>query len=311
MFNVSVHKFISNKWIEENTSGYAFITGKSYNFDPNSKVSFLNIWELTICSKNDINNIDNEIFFNKIITKNLNIEYKDNKKTVGYTVRLTDGNYKLGIKFDANSNESFERFKEEITKKQNMSSDIIYYDSGNIHMLGQFVEDLADGQGTEFYDTLDYQVKYCGEFENGIYDGSGTFFSSNGKIELEANSISRGLPNGLCKLIIRCKDEEQPLIRRFRYNKDLNFGCDTDSIEFCYSVAKHFYPNLDQIVYDSLSLEQKIDTINDKLNLLLDLKNREITALETNKGLLNKLVEYFWKSLGYKPIEVLDEDLSL
>jgi hypothetical protein len=54
-----------------------------------------------------------------------------------------------------------------------------------------------------YYNIVGNHIKYTGEFESGLYDGSGKFYSTDGKIYLSVNNISSGIPISTGKLYIK------------------------------------------------------------------------------------------------------------
>jgi len=278
---ISIYKFNDNKWkfIED---GYAFISEKSYG--P----------VLNIRNKESYNDNDNVVYLDKIITSDLDIKYKVSDNNSGFTIRF-EGDNKIGIKFDKSSSQSFEQFKADLTKHINTSYVVLNYDSGNIQYSGQFVDGKVDGIGTEFYDTPEQKIKYQGEFEDNLYDGSGVFFSYDGSLEIKINNISRGLPNGKVKLTIH-RNKRKKIIKNFNYRSlQMEEEITANGNDFCEKIARYLFPELDNLLFEAYTIEEKIDEINRKMDILLDDRTREIIELErANRGYLQKLVGYFW-----------------
>jgi len=269
-----------SKWqyIED---GFALILEKSYG--PT----------LVVRSKEKSTDIDNVNYLDAIISEDLNYEYKDSENNSGYTARFNVFDKKIGIKFDDASSQAFEEFKIQLSKQIDTKYKTLYYDSGNLQYSGQFVEDDVTGTGTEFFDTPEQKVKYHGELEDNLYDGAGNFYSCDGGIEIIANNISRGLPNGKVKLIIHRKDKDN-IIKTFDYRSQ-SFDVLPGDVNFCEIVARYFYPDIDKLFFESYSLEEKVDELNKKLDMILSLKTmQEINMERANRGLIQKFFGVFW-----------------
>jgi len=106
-------------------------------------------------------------------------------------------NYSI-IKFDSNSSSAYTDFMQNINKVLNTENQIIKYPSGNIMLIGDVTNinsvKCINGTGTLFYDLPFSRIKYTGEFENGLYDGAGTFYSLDGNITINVPNISKGIP---------------------------------------------------------------------------------------------------------------------
>ena len=172
----------------------------------------------------------------------------------------------------------------------------LYYDSGNVQYSGQFNDELEEvtGEGTEFYDTPEQKVKYKGEFEDNLYDGAGTFYSYDGKLEIVANNISRGIPNGQLKLLIHRKDKDD-IVKTFSFRNDLKINVNIGDDRFCEKVARFFFEDLDKLFFEAFTIEEKIDELNKKIDILLVERAQHIIELErANKGFVQKFFGLFW-----------------
>ena len=109
---------------------------------------------------------------------------------------------RFGIRFDKNSSAVEKIFFTEFTNFKKKSNFIEYYPSANRKIEGKKLGNRYDGFCIEYYDTIDEQAKYVGEFEGGRYDGKGEFFSEDGLISLTCNNISHGVPNGNGRIVI-------------------------------------------------------------------------------------------------------------
>jgi hypothetical protein len=126
------------------------------------------------------------------------------------------------IKFDSNSSSAWTNFKTSLDTIINTENEIQKYPSGNIMYIGQVInkknteiyynepeyKKLKHGTGTEFYDELENNIMYSGEFENGLYDGSGIFYSLDKKMSIKVNNIGGGIPILHGEVTINYKDYE-------------------------------------------------------------------------------------------------------
>lgn len=281
IIGIYIFDISENKW-EYIEDGFAKIVPNSYGTT------------LLITNKEDIKHEDNKYYFDKIISESFSYESKESDNKDGYVVVFKKGEEKVGVKFDKSSSQAFEQFKNDLNKEISKKVKIFYYDSGNLQYSGQFTEEEGvTGEGIEYYDTPEQRVKYQGEFEENFYDGAGTFYSYDKNIELRINNISKGKPNGNCTLSLHRKNKED-LKKTFNY-KSLKCNIDIGDVKFCETIANHFYKDLDKIFFEAFTMEEKVDEINRKLELLLNVRSNEIIELEkANKGLLQKMVGLFW-----------------
>ena len=224
----------------------------------------------------------NQLLFKQYITNKFSYSVNEQQLVV-----LSHNGIIYGIKFDNNSSESLQNFETEMKKILERKFISIYYDSGRLRMTGFFVDDDACGTGTEFYDDDDKSIKYIGEFEDALYDGAGVFYSKCGKITLEANNICAGKINGMCTLKIIDKNKNVIKTKEFDYVK-ANFGnIKVNSPMFVTIVAKHFYPNLDEILFNSLGLTKKVNKLYDsikKLEEYLEKMDKNIYDIKKEKN---------------------------
>ena len=171
---------------------------------------------LNIRSHHSKTDESNQTFFENIITKNFaTVEFNSTdpdelselselSDTNLYKCIITDSPNTLTIIFDNSSHSAYSKFKELLEDCMNTTNETRQHLSGNISYVGTLLnkEDicLAHGKGVSYYDNRHHMIKYHGEFENGLYDGKGTFYNSDGKIKLEVNNISNGIPTQLGKL---------------------------------------------------------------------------------------------------------------
>lgn len=266
---------VEKKW-EFQDEGFAVIKDKSYG--PT----------LTIANKEDTNDPEIKYYLDVIISKDFNCEYKSSENGSGHTARFTNDNFKIGIKFDEASSQAFEDFKKEVQQRIDSEFKSIYYESGNLRYTGQFVNNDVTGDGTEFYDTPEQKVKFKGEFEDNFYDGAGTFYSYDNSLEISCKNISNGLPNGILTLTIHRKNKDD--IKKTFKLKEIGDAINVGDTNFCEKVARHFYKDLDKLLFEAFTMEEKMDELNKKMNMIINDFQREKERKE-NRNLFQKLLE--------------------
>jgi hypothetical protein len=253
----------------------------------------------------DTNNENNVIILHKIITNNFAIitydddsmecilEYKDHYTTSFYIKSI--------IKFDNSSSSAYSEFKKNLTEMSKTQIETVYYPNGRIWYIGdvlhvkegdKLIDRLAHGNGTWYYDGIGSKIKYQGECENGIIDGSGIFYSYDSKISLCANNISNGIPTQKGKLCINYNKNSEIIEINFtelfdelptlkRKEDKINF---VRSDNFVKHIAKLYWKNgepIERTIFreqtpedKQVELWNKINDLNDHLsNLVLDSKN--------------------------------------
>lgn len=282
-FIVGIYKYDEgeSKW-EYIEDGFAIISDRSYG--P----------VLLVRTKENAGDIDNRYYLDSIISEDFNCEFKESDNSSGFTARFNNGKNKLGIKFDASSSQAFTEFKEQIIKRKETKYKTLLYESGHIQYSGQFNEEEGvSGDGTEFYDTPEQNIKYKGEFEDNLYDGAGTFYSYDGKLEITANNISRGIPNGQLTLTIHRKNKED--IKKTFSFRSLDIEVNIGDNNFCETIARYFFKNLDNLFFEAYTLEEKVDELNKKMDMLIMERNLLKFELEkANKGIIQKFFGLLW-----------------
>ena len=274
---IGIHQYddVEKRW-EFQDEGFAVIRDRSYG--PT----------LTIANKEDLNDPAIKYYLDVIISKDFNCDYKNSENGSGYTARFTNDNFKIGIKFDEASSQAFEDFKNEIQKRIDSEFKSIYYDSGNLRYSGQFVNNDVTGDGTEFYDTPEQKIKYKGEFEDNYYDGAGTFYSYDNSLEIVCNNISSGVPNGILTLSIHRKNKDD--IKKTFKLKDIGESINVGDTNFCEKVARHLYKDLDKLLFEAFTIEEKMDELNNKMNMILKDFQRE-KEIKENRNIFQKILE--------------------
>lgn len=169
---------------------------------------------ITINTENDKFSPTNKIMLN------IYIYNKDNNMTYDDSLMECYINNSI-IKFDENSSSAWSDFITNIKQIIETENQIVKYNSGNIMFIGDVITNYGiqciNGTGTQFYDTNASKIKYTGEFDNGMYDGSGTYYSYDEKIVLIANNISGGIPISKGKIKFSYKSYSDEFIIDF-YN---------------------------------------------------------------------------------------------
>jgi hypothetical protein len=162
---------------------------------------------------------------------------------------------KFGISFDQRSAAAEDNFYTEYTKLRTKYQSVEYYESKRIKMEGNKINNQYEGFCVEYYDLPDSPIKYVGEFENGKYDGSGDFFSSDGYIRLICGNICAGKPNRIGRLIIgKNRDEKYITMLDFKHlnPSDPNYTND---------ILKQLDPEYDDLMallkFESMSLDER------------------------------------------------------
>ena len=204
--------------------------------------------------------------------------------TVNDTTQMINIEYNLEnffLKFDDNSKSAYQSFCQDL-ENINKVNGVLYYESGNIRMSGDFILDeestrySANGDAIVYYDDINANIMYKGEIENENYDGSGIFYNKRGNISLKINNIDQNTPIGKGILIINDYSGKK------YYEKEINFD-EMDDI------------NLMNIDLDDFVSQNRKDGIfkdllyytdfNEKYELdkKVDVQYKEITTLTTKE----------------------------
>lgn len=172
------------------------------------------------------------------------------------------------IKF--NSAEDKKIFISEYNNKTKMALEEIKYPSGNIYYFGKLLNDKPnDTSGTVFYDSPSKKIKYVGGFMDGYFDGFGILYTNNIRIEL--NNITKNIPCDTGKIII--DGYEIPI--DFNHS-DNRFDLTDNSVAI--DIIKNFV--IEGMYFNYLSNDEKIEILNEKLNMLTDTLDRISNVLE-------------------------------
>ena len=166
---------------------------------------------------------------------------------------------KIGISFDKSSSSAFTKFVTDIEKYVNTKFGELYYPSGFIRYIGPIKNGLPEGKnGIEYYDLPGDIIKFEGEFEEGVYDGTGIFYSKCGSISLKVNNLTNGVPYDFGTIRVR---DEKHQVDFNNLNNDYDFKDD----QICYKIAKIYFKNLNELLFDSLSVEKKLKVLMEKM----------------------------------------------
>jgi hypothetical protein len=212
-------------------------------------------------------------------------ELVDTMMKLIFTVTFDSTHYQA--KFDNNSSQACDSLVEQIDQFVKMNTSSIYYpNSRRVRMVGTFVDGKATGNGIEYYDDYNTLIKYKGEFENGKYDGSGIFYSRQKNISVQINNMCSGEANGLCTLKILNSTYGTIVYERTFKIEELEQEFDIKDNNFCYNIAKHFYPNINTILFRTLSVNDKLVVINSKINYL----ERTLHKMETTDNVVVRFI---------------------
>lgn len=175
-------------------------------------------------------------------------------KTIDYEMQFK--NNKFGVRFDSRSSASESNFYEkyDILRTQHRFTD--KYASGRIKLEGKKTNKGANGICIEYYDLPNSPIKYVGEFEDGVYDGEGEFYSSDGNIRVLCRNISSGKLTGKGFLRIGRNRESKTLdMKQFIDLKSTDFDY-TNSIYL--QIEPKYTEMMELLSFESLSLDDKM-----------------------------------------------------
>lgn len=221
------------------------------------------------------------ILINEIKNKQIKFEYsfKDDENLIEIIYNLEQ----FFIHFDNQSKSAYESFKNDLNRINKITG-ILYYESGNIKMTGEFTKDeesgrfSANGDAVVYYDNTQTNIKYRGEIENENYDGSGIFFNEKGNISLKINNIDQNLPVG--KGQIKIIDYRGNIF----YEKEINFDelDDIDLMSFDLDKFIIHYRKINNGIFkDLLCYKDFMDQY--KIDENIDNQYREIVKLTHKK----------------------------
>lgn len=268
---------------------------------------FNKIPRINIRSHEDSNIKMNVTWFDRFITNNnMDVDFNESDKecTFIFNDSLFNKNNKseMRIKFDGQSASCFTDFKKSLDEILNSKFQSVNYDNGRLMYTGDVVEKKESkklhphGEGSLYYNSLVQKVKYSGEFENGFFDGAGTFHSKDGNFMITANNISRGIPTQKGKLLINFTDFKDSKVIDFNqlwdklklYDRERKMSF-VRSNDFVSMVAKLLMEetnlNTDELVFgDKSAKDQRIEIWRKlkELNSTLDKTSRKYDTVLDN-----------------------------
>ena len=194
-----------------------------------SRETYNNIPSINIRSHKNSLDDDNVTWFHKLITNNfaeVSFNDKSHECILSYKEGFTRSvDVKSTILFDKSSSSAYSTFQTNLNAMVNSRLESEYYSNGRLLYTGEVLYKDSDngtkarvpnGEGTLYYNNLSQSVKYSGEFEDGKFDGAGTFYSKDGHIKIQANNISNGIPTQRGKLLISYKNANDVIDLNFR-----------------------------------------------------------------------------------------------
>jgi hypothetical protein len=252
-------------------------------------IAKLNGYDVTITVNNEnnmphikadkIDGNDVETLLFACLTDAVKFEFNKN-----YSVQIKANLQNYNIEFDRQSSSSFTKFKEtieDIKKKkyleESYSSENLKYRSEMKEIeIDSYMQFVPHGNGIEYFDTNKQDIKYYGEFENGKYDGYGTFNSLTKLFSIKCTTICANIPIDNVTLIINNNDKfEDKLISMDDIWECFNLDSDIEKENFIKS--ENF---VDEVAY--IYSDYSKDFIN-FANLTLDDKIIQIYKLLTDK----------------------------
>lgn len=278
-----------------------------------------NSYTITVRTHKDSKNDSNQILLYKFITNNFaNVEFDDIKKIcyLTYSGKFDNTYITSLILFDDNGASAYSDFKKNLEIQLNSNYITINYKSGNIRYNGEVInhdkslnyDSKYNGKGTEYYDTINNYPKYSGEYENGLYDGSGTFYGFNNKVHIIVNNISNGIPTQKGKLYINFDKMKDVINLEFTsefwdkfniYNKNSKQEF-VKSNTFVNEIVHKFWNKqyISELVFMDKSINEKYFELYQELDFI---KNQ---LKETNE-LNRKLVEKSTKNINESMLTVM------
>tara|TARA_B100000902_G_C27255457_1_gene887615 strand:+ start:537 stop:1631 length:1095 start_codon:yes stop_codon:yes gene_type:complete len=232
----------------------------------------------------------NVVLFQKYITnKFAQINFSEDEKIC--SIQYNDGynhnkTYTSFLKFDSNSSSAYSDFKKNFESHLNSKYETEYYNNGRIMYVGEILYNKDDegkttnrvpnGNGTLYFNTFGKNIKYNGEFDDGSYDGSGTFYNKDGKVTITSLNISNGIPTQKGKLKINYTDKYEVI--------DINFNELWEKVGIETKKQKKDFVMKDNFVNEVTKIYWQKDDLN-----LNELTFREKNATEQRTELWKEL----------------------
>lgn len=226
------------------------------------------------------NHNENVNLFHQYVTSSSQFQFNDDQKQceIIYKNTFKPTFNSSRILFDDSSSSAYSDFKKNLEEHLNSKNETEYYPNGRLMYVGSVLykkdndtnqtKRVPHGKGTLYFDGPGDRVKYSGEFEEGHFDGAGTFYSLDGKLRIVSNNISCGIPTQKGKLYCKFKQSEDYI--------DINFSELWDKIgvssrankksfvmsnDFVPDVALKYWSNrdysLEELVFKDKTVEEK------------------------------------------------------
>lgn len=180
-------------------------------------------------------------------------------QSIDYEMRYK--NTRFGVRFDTRSSGSAANFQSEYTKLRTKYRTIEKYKSGRIHFEGFRTESGATGMGIEYYDADKSPIKYVGEFEDGIYDGEGEFYSINGDIKLHCNNICKGIPNLKGTLVVGKNKNKTVKVIEMKDFKNISANDNNYLLTIYSRIDSNAEETLELIEFEALSIDDRLSRL--------------------------------------------------
>ena len=289
--------------------------------------TYNNVPSITVRSHKNVLDDDNVTWLHKLITNNFaDVSFNDEKNECclsykeGFS-RSLDVTSK--VIFDKSSSSAYTTFQKELSAMLNSRYESEYYSNGRVLYTGEVLYKdnnegtktrVPNGNGTLYHDTLSQSVKYSGEFEEGKFDGAGSFYSKDGNLKITANNISNGIPTQKGKLFINFKNVNDVIDLNFREvwerlkldtkDSQRNFVL-TDTFVNKVTSAYWHHPDMDMNQLEFINMkvkDQQLELWSEIKSLKEEVKkNREVvlrTSNESQMFLVKTLVLMFALNVG-------------
>jgi hypothetical protein len=282
-----------------------------------SKNSF-DIPVLKVRTHKDASHVENNNLLHQfIVNSSSQILFADESRycDVVYKNTFTNNFTSSRIMFDESSSSAFSEFKKNLESFINSKQEIENYPSGRVMYVGQVLykkdnetqvsKRVPHGPGTLYYNLPGNKVKYSGEFEEGQFDGAGTFYGTDGKVRVVCNNISGGIPVQKAKLYYKFNNNEEYV--------DINFTEFWDKIgitsridkkkyiasdDFIPNLARQYWSNndysLEELVFKDKSTDEKQAEFWNQLKVMTNQINsnhlKQMERMNETNSFLQKVV---------------------
>lgn len=269
------------------------------------KETYNNIPSITVRSHKNSLDDENVTWFHKLVTNNFaKVEFDSDEHNCvltyneGFSRTLV---VRSTILFDKSSSSAFTTFQKEFTDLLNSKMESEYYSNGRLLYTGEVLYKdesgekarVPNGEGTLYYNTLSQSVKYNGEFEDGKFDGEGTFYSKDGNLKIQANNISNGVPTQKGKLYVNYRNVNEVIDLNFREVWE-KAKLDSKDSQRSYVLSDTFVNNLTKLYWQHPELDMSqlefvnMTTKNQQLELWNEVKSLR-SEVQKNREVFQRL----------------------